>query len=102
MFSAKAFLLTIILAAYALGAQLHYVLYYKVQSKTKHQAYRGYTIADNKVDIVVENMSSWSGDKYDAYKHEGVLYVVNSPPANSFYAIGNMLDDMKKVIRDNV
>lgn len=103
MFHSKVSLLAfLLLATEVLTARIVYSAKYKGKDRTQHTS-KNANVPDDKKQLIIDNMRTWSDNKYSAglSRHVDIL-VTNAEPAASIGKAGEEIQEMQSIVNRNI
>ena len=101
MFKSKVLLLTFLLLD-AFAARISYSAKFTNGDKTSRTQKLG-EVPDDKADLIVNNMQTWSNDKYTATtSRHNMIVVANVEPAASKGKASEEVQDMQSIVSSNI
>lgn len=103
MFNAKFLLFVfLLLAADAFAARINYSAKYKDGDKTSRTSKNG-NVPDDKEQLIIDNMKTWSNDRFEAGKsRHNIIQVTNIVEASSKGAASQEVQDMQHIVNQNI
>lgn len=102
MLNLKIFMLALLLLATdALAARINYSAKYTDGAKIS-RTFKNAEVADDKEQLILDGMASWSGNRYTATKSRlNIIQVVNAQPAASKGKASEQVQDMQSIVHQH-
>ena len=93
----------LLLATDVFAARINYSASYKDGDKISHTS-KNKEVPDDKEQLIVDNMRTWSDDKYEAHKNARVrlIQVTNLKDAASKGKASEEVQEMQKIVNDHI
>ena len=103
MFKSKVLLLAVLLLATdVFAARINYSAKYTDGDRISRTS-KNANVPDDKEQSILDNMKTWSNDKYTATKtRHGIIQVANVEPAASKGKASEEVQDMESIVRKNI